>query len=164
MAYVGLLLAVLLDNSVRLLVPMELPDLPLITALYVGFHARNTEQLWYAIALGAAADCFSSFALGHFAFLYGAAAYLAWRIRRFLPPDPGLAFIPACLFCGLVTAFLALLLALISAGSPTAGGFLDAIFTALLSAVSAPLFFGLWSRSRLFRRALGGRRYYEFAT
>ena len=143
---------------------MELPDLPFITALYVGFHARNTEQLWYAIVLGALVDCFSSFALGHFAFLYGAAAYLAWRIRRFLPPDPGLAFIPASLFCGLVTVFLALLLALISAGGATSGGFLDAIFRVLLSAASAPVFFGLWSRSRLFRGALGSRRYYEFAT
>lgn len=168
MAYLGLLLAVFLDTAFRLLAPdrfglqTAMPSLPLITALYIGFHARHTSHLWLAVVLGMFADCFSSVPLGHFAFLYGSAAYLAFRIRRFLPPDPGLAYMVASLFCGLLTAFLALVVAVLSTRG-SAAGFGTAVLVALTSSLSAPFVFGLLSRSRLFKAAFGGRRHYEFA-
>ncbi len=169
MAYVALFLAVAVDNAVRLFLPpfswagRLLPDLPLLTALYVGFHARHTGQLWFAVMQGVFADCLSSCPLGHFAFLYGAAAYLAWRMRRFLPPDAAASYAVATLVCALCTVALGALVALLSsAGAPSAGA-AAAAARAVGSALVAPFVYGLWERSRLFRRALGGRAYYEFA-
>lgn len=165
MAYLGLLLAVVADHSLRLLLPGlrgAMPSLPLLTALFVGFRARSTQHLWLAVALGMLQDCMSSVPLGHFAFLYGAAAYLAFRVRRFLPPDPGLSYIAGSLLCGLLTAFLALVLAVLSTRG-SASGFGAAVLVAVTSALSAPLVFGVLSRSRLFRAAFSGRDYYEFA-
>lgn len=166
MAYLGLLLAVVVDTAARLFAAGAagaLPSLPFVTALYIGFHARHSRQLSLAIALGIIADCFSTCPLGHFAFLYGAGAYVAFRIRRFLPPDPGLAYAVASFFCGVVVAFLALVVAVLSTRGSAAAGFGPSILVAATSALSAPFVFGLWSRSRLFRGALGGRTYYEFA-
>jgi len=167
--YVGLLLAVVLDNGLRLLLPDRFalqtapPDLPLLTALYIGFHARNASQLGYAVTLGLIADCFSSHALGHFAFLYGASAYVAQRVRRFLPPDAALSYVVASLFVGVVAALLALLLAVVTTrGGVVAPGFMRALLQALTSALFAPVVFSAWDKSRFFRGAVGGKRY-EFA-
>ena len=168
MAYVGLLLAVVLDNALQLLAPDRFglqtapPDLPLITALYIGFHARNTRQLRLAITLGLVADCFSSNALGHFAFLFGAAAYVARQVRRYLPPDAMLSYVVACFFCGMLTAGLSLGIALVTTRGAVGVGFSRAILEALTSALFSPIVFAAWDRSRLFRKAIGGRRY-EFA-
>ena len=168
MAYLGLLLAVTLGHASRLLVAegaglgAALPDLPLMTALFIGFRARNTGQLGLAIVLGLLADCFSSRPLGHFAFLYGAAAYLALRVRRYVPPDVYLSLAVASLFCTLVTAGLAFLIALVTVDGPLGPGFTRSLLTALTSASAAPFVFTIWQKSRFFRRALDGRRY-EFA-
>jgi rod shape-determining protein MreD len=165
MAFLGLLLAVVADSALRLLVPGlrgAMPSLPLLTALFVGFHARRTEHLWLAIVLGLLQDCLSTVPAGHFAFLYGAAAYVAFRVRRFLPPDPGLAYVAASLLCGLLTSFLALVIAVISTRG-SASGFGAAVLVSVTSAMSAPFAFGLLRRSRLFRAALSGRDHYEFA-
>lgn len=164
MAYLGLLLAVVLDQTVRLLSPFgaPLPDLPLITALYIGFRARDTGQLGYAVALGVLADCFSAHPVGHFAFLYGATAYVALRLRRYVPPDAFVSHVVACLFCGLVGAFLALLLAAATTRGLVGSGFSRALLVACASAPLAPVVFGVWDRSRFFGRVLGGHGY-EFA-
>jgi len=167
MAYVGLLLAVLIDNAVRLLAPetlamRALPDLPFVTALYVGFRARDTGQLGLAVVLGIFADCFSSRPLGHFAFLYGCAAYFSLGMRRYVPPDAFKSHVVAALACGILTQLLALLVAAVTVDGPLGAGFLRSLLSAVASAVAAPFIFGLWDRSRLFRRALGGTAY-EFA-
>jgi len=168
MAYVALLLAVLADVILQLHWPAGLgaflppPDLPLLTALYIGFHARNAGQLGLAIFLGLLADVFSSHALGHFAFLFGSAAYLARGIRRYLPPDAALSYSVAAFFCGTVTAFLGLALAVVTTRGSVGAGFARALLEAFASAVCAPPLFALWERSRLFGKALGGS-WYEFA-
>ena len=168
MAYLGILLAVLSDNAVRLLAPDLLwlqtapPDLLLVTAIYIGFKARDSGQLGLAIWMGLLTDCFSAAPLGHFAFLYGTTAYLALRLRRYVPPDAFVTHLVVCLLCGLLTALLALLLAVLTVRGPIAGGFERACLGAVSSALLAPFIFGLWDRSRFFRRALGGRSY-EFA-
>jgi rod shape-determining protein MreD len=165
MAFLGLLLAVVADSALRLLMPGmrgTMPSLPLLTALFIGFHARRTEHLWLAVVLGVLQDCFSTVPVGHFAFLYGAAAYLAFRVRRFLPPDPGLSYVVASLLCGLLTSFLALVIAVVSTRG-SASGFGAAVLVALTSALSSPFAFGLLAKTRLFRAALSGRDFYEFA-
>ena len=165
MAFLGLLLAVVVDTALRLLLPGlrgVMPSVTLLTALFVGFHARRTEHLWLAIVLGILQDCFSTVPVGHFAFLYGAAAYLAFRVRRFLPQDPGLSYVGASLLCGLLTAFFALVIAVVSTRG-SASGFGAAVLVAVTSALSAPFAFGLLAKSRLFRAALSGRDFYEFA-
>ena len=168
MVYVGLFLAVFGDNAIQLLAPDRFalqsapPDITLITALYIGFHARNTRQLRMAVVLGLIADCFSAHALGHFAFLLGAAAYLAHRVRRYLPPDAGLSYVVACLFCGLATALLSLGIAVVTTRGAVGPGFIRAVLEALTSACFAPVMFGVWDKSRLFRNAFGRRRY-DFA-
>jgi len=165
MAYVGLLLAVVVDTAFQVLMPGRAglaPDLPLITALYIGFHARNTQQLGLAVMLGAMADCFSSHPLGHFAFLFGASAYMARRTRRYLPPDAALSYVVGCLLCGIFYAFLSLGFAIVTNSGAIASGFGRALLEACTSALCAPFVFGLWDRTRLFRKALRGRKY-EFA-
>ena len=168
MVYLGLLLAVVLDVSVRLLLPDRFalqtapPDLPLLTALYIGFHARNASQLGYAVSLGLIADCFSSHPLGHFAFLYGASAYVARRVSRYLPPDAALSYVVASFLVGVVAALLALLLAVVTTRGAVAPGLGRALLQALTSALFAPIVFSGWDRSRFFRGAIGGERY-EFA-
>lgn len=167
MAYVGLLLAVVADNALRLLPEGFLlrtaPSLPLMTALYVGFRARDTRPLGLAVVLGLLADSFSpSRPLGHFAFLYGAAAYFALRLRRFVPSDHYTSHAVACLVAGFLTALLALLVAAVTVDGPLLPGFVQSLLRALSSALAAPFVFGLWDRSRLFRRDLRGTKY-EFA-
>jgi rod shape-determining protein MreD len=168
MAYLGLLLAVALDNALRVVMPEGLalrlmPDLPLITALYVGFRARDTDQLGLAVILGLLVDCFSSRPLGHFAFLYGCAAYFALGLRRVVPPDAYASHAVACLVCALLTKLLALLLAAVTVDGPLLAGFLRSLLAAVASAAAAPFVFGLLDRSRFFRRALGGKSSYRFA-
>jgi len=169
MAYVGVLLVVLVDNALRLIAPDVMglqsapPQLPLITALYIGFRARHSGELGLAIVLGIFADCFSGVPVGHFAFLYGAAAYFALRVRRYVPPDAFVSHVVAAFFCALLTVFFGLLLAVFTVrGFATGAGFVRAVSQALVSALCAPFVFGLWDRSGFFRRALGGRGY-EFA-
>jgi rod shape-determining protein MreD len=164
MAYVGLLLAVLADQVARRLAPEGLllramPDLPLVTALYVGFRARDTRPLGLAVVLGLFADCFSSRAIGHFAFLYGCAAYFALRLRRFVPPDHYKSHVAACLVAGLLTSLLSLLVAAVTVDGALLPGFLRSLLGMAASAVAAPFVFGLWDRTRLFRRALRGTGY-----
>lgn len=164
MAYVGLLLVVLLDNAVRLVVPegfllLTVPDLPLITAFYVGFRARDARPLGLAIVLGLFADCFSSCPLGHFAFLYGAAAYLALRLRRFVPADHFKTHVAACLVAGFVTSLFALLIAVLTVDGPVGPGFLRSIVGTVASALAAPFVFGVFDRSRLFRGQLRPKSY-----
>ena len=168
MAYLGLLFVVVLDNAFQLLAPHGLglrtaaPDLPLVTAVYIGFRARNTNELGLAILLGALVDCFSARPLGHFAFLYGSAAYFALHIRRYVPSDAFISHVVACLVCGLVTALLGLLLSVATGVGVVGPGFSRTLVEAATTAVVAPFVFGLWDRSRFFRRALGGRGAYEF--
>jgi rod shape-determining protein MreD len=167
MAYVGLLLVIFVDQATRLLVPEGflqriLPDLPLITALYIGFRAREARPLGLAIVLGVFADCFSSWPLGHFAFLYGAAAYLALRLRRFVPIDRFKSHVAACLVAGFLTSLLALLMAVVTVDGPLGPGFLRSLVRVVVSAVAAPFVFAMWDRSRLFRSQLRGSSY-EFA-
>jgi len=164
MAYVGLLLAVLADNAIRLLAPegfllRAAPNLPLITALYVGFRARDARPLGLAVVLGLFADCFSARPFGHFAFLYGCAAYFALRLRRFVPPDHYKSHVVACFVAGVLTALLALLVAAVTVDGALLPGFLRSLLSAAVSAVAAPFAFGIWDRSRLFRRALRGTEY-----
>ena len=167
MAYVGLLLVVLLDNALRLLAPgwigmqTGLPDLPLITALYVGFRARDTGDLGLAVVLGVFADCFSADPIGHFAFLYGTAAFCALRIRRYVPPDAFVSHVIASFFCGLVACFFGLVLAIINFRGASVG-FVHALAATGASALFAPFVFGIWDKSRFFSHALR-RRGYEFA-
>jgi rod shape-determining protein MreD len=169
MAYLALLLAVLVDTAFQLLAPDRFglqtapPDLPLITALYIGFQARTTRGLGLAVVLGLLTDCFSSHPLGHFAFLFGAAAYAARGIRRYLPPDPGLSYVVACIFCALLTAFLALGMALVTVeGGAIGAGFARALLEAVASSLCAPFVFAFWDKSRLFAKAFGGVSY-DFA-
>ena len=164
MAYVGLLLAVLVDNAMRLLATEGLllrfaPSLPLMTALYVGFRARDARPLGLAIVLGLFADCFSAHPFGHFAFLYGCAAYFALRLRRFVPPDHYKSHAVACLVACVLTALLALLVAAVTVDGALWPGFVRSLLAAVSSALFAPFVFGIWDRSRLFRRALRGTEY-----
>jgi rod shape-determining protein MreD len=165
MAFLGLLLAVLADNTLRLLVPEgalfgAAPSLPLMTALYVGFRARDTRPLGLAIVLGLLADSFSpTCPAGHFAFLYGCAAYFALRLRRFVPPDHYKSHVVACLVAGLLTGLLALVVAAVRVDGPLWPGFARSALVAASSAVAAPFVFGIWDRTRLFRRALRGTEY-----
>lgn len=168
MAYLGLLFVVVLDNAFELLAPHGLglraaaPDLPLVTAVYIGFRARNTNELGLAIVLGGLVDCFSARPLGHFAFLYGSAAYFALHIRRYVPSDAFVSHIVACLVCGVLTALLGLLLSVATGVGVVGPGFVRTLVEAATTAAVAPFVFSLWDRSRFFRRALGGRGAYEF--
>jgi len=162
MAWIGLFLAVVVNSALDVLLPEGLPilpDLALMTALYVGFRARNSRDLGYAIGLGLMADCFSACPLGHFAFLYGSAAYLALQVRRYVPPDAYVSHVVALLFCTLFTAGLEFLIALVTVDGRLAAGFLRSLLEAVSSAAVAPFLFAFWDKSRFFRRALGGRRY-----
>jgi len=168
MIHLALLLAVLIDTSIRPLLPDAFllrtapPDLVLLTALYIGFRARRDAQLRWAVMLGVYADLMSVHAIGHFAFLCGVAAYAASRVRRFLPPDPTFAFGVASFFCGVITACFGLILAALTIRHHVGPGFARAVLTAFTSALFAPVVFALWDQSRLFRRSLGGRGY-DFA-
>ena len=168
MAYLGLLFVVVLDNAFLLLAPHGLglrtaaPDLPLATAVYIGFRARNTSELGLAILLGGFVDCFSARPLGHFAFLYGSAAYFALHVRRYVPSDAFVSHIVACLFCGVLAALLGLLVSVAAGVSAVGPGFSRTLLEALTTALAAPFVFSVWDRSRFFRRALGGRGAYEF--
>lgn len=162
-AVFGVVLVVFADGALRLLgpeafgLPAVLPDLTLLTAFYIGFRARDAGQLGLALLLGAAADCFSARPFGHFAFLCGCGAWLALQVRRYVPPDALVTHMVACFVCALATAFLALLLAVVTVRSYLGAGFVRALVSAAASAVFAPFLFGLWDRSRLFRKALAGR-------
>jgi len=167
MAYLGLLLSVVLDNAIRFLLPDAyltrfVPSLPLVTALYIGFRARDTRPLGLAVVLGVFADCFSSRPLGHFAFLYGCAAYFALRLRRFVPMDHFRSHVAACLVAGLLTALLGLLIAAVTVDGPVLPGFLRSLVNTVSSAVFAPFLFAVWDGTRLFRGPLRGTSY-EFA-
>ncbi|MHC4954418.1 MAG: rod shape-determining protein MreD [Planctomycetota bacterium] len=171
MIALALLVAVLVDTTLRLLVPgsefqlAALPSIPLITAFYVGLNARRSGQLGYAIMLGLIVDCFSARPLGYFGFLLGTAAYLAWRVRKYVPADSVLPRMVACLFCGVIVAFFGLVLAAITGGgSGNAPGLLRALAMVTTSALSAPFVFGIWDRTRAFRSAFRGRRHYEWAS
>jgi rod shape-determining protein MreD len=164
MAFLGLLLAVLADRTLSLLAPEgallgAAPSLPLMTALYVGFRARDTRPLGLAILLGLLADCFSDAPAGHFAFLYGSAAYFALRLRRFVPPDHYKSHVVACLVAGVFMELLALLVAAVTVDGALLPGFLRSLLVATASAVAAPFVFAIWDWSRLFRRALRGTEY-----
>ena len=64
--------------------------------------------------------------------------------------------------CGCVYSFLGLVLAAASGGSTGNGaGLARSLLVATTSAMSAPLVFGIWNQSRLFRHVFRGRRYYE---
>jgi len=167
----ALLLAVLADTTLRRFLPgsefqlAALPSIPLMTALYIGLHARRSSQLGYAIVLGLMLDCFSARPLGYFGFLFGTVAYLAWRIRKYVPADAVLPRMVACLFCGIVFAFLGLMLAAISGGGAgNSPGLMRALLMAATSALSAPFVFGIWNQTRFFRAAFRGRSYYEWAS
>lgn len=168
MIHLALLLAVLVDASIRPLLPdafllrVAPPDLVLLTALYIGFRARRDTQLRWAVMLGLYADLMSVHAIGHFAFLCGVAAYVASRVRRFLPPDPIFAYGVASFFAGVVAACFGLVLAALTIRQNVGPGFGRAVLTAFTSALFAPVVFALWDQSRLFRRTLGGRAY-DFA-
>ena len=168
MIVIALLLAVLADAVLRRFLPgselqlAALPSIPLITAYYIGLHARRSGQLGYAIVLGLLLDCFSARPLGYFGFLLGTTAYLAWRMRRYVPAEAILPRMVACLLCGVV--FLGLMLAAATGGGAgNSPGFLRALLMASTSALSAPFVFGIWNQTRFFRRAFRGRRYYEWA-
>lgn len=164
MIQLGLLLAVVVDATLRLVLPMDhgwLPNVPLVTAMYIGLSARRSGQLGYAILLGVFLDCFSARPLGHFAFLLGTAAYLAWKVRRYVPSDAALPRVVACFVCGVAVAFLGLVLAAAGGGVGDGSGLTRALLAAATSAASAPLIFGIWNQSRLFRSAFRGRSYYE---
>jgi len=167
MAYLGLLLSVALDNAIRFILPDSfpvrlVPSLPLVTALFIGFRARDTRPLGLAVVLGLFADCFSSQPLGHFAFLYGSAAYFALRLRRFVPADHYTSHVTACLVAGFLTALFALLIAAVTVDGPVFHAFLRSLVNTVASAIFAPFLFAIWDRSRLFRGPLRGGSY-EFA-
>jgi len=171
MIVLALLATVLLDTTLRRHLPgselqlLLLPSLPLATALYVGLHARRSGQLGYAIVIGLMVDCMSARPLGYFGFLLGATAYLAWRVKRYVPAEAVLPRVIACLICGLVFAFLGLVLAAITGGGPgNAPGLLRAMAMASTTALSAPILFALWDWTRVFRGAFRGRRHYEWAS
>jgi len=167
----ALVLTVLLDTTMRRHLPatefqlMLLPSLSLATALYIGIHARTSGQLGYAVLLGLIVDCFSARPVGYFGFLFGATAYLAWRVRKYVPPDAVIPRVVACLLCGFVFSFLGLVLAAITGGNAgNAPGFLRALAMVSTTALSAPLLFAIWNQSRIFRRVFRGRRHYEWAS
>jgi len=168
-AYVGILAVLVLDTALRVVAPDRFglqwapPDLPLITALYIGFRARDTGQLGLAVVLGLLADSFSARPLGHFGFLYGSAAYFALHVRRYVPPDAYLSHVVALFFCGLFTSLLGLLLAAVTVPGPVGDGFTRAFAASTLGALLAPFVFGILDRSGFFKRALGGRRRFDFA-
>jgi rod shape-determining protein MreD len=168
MVYVGLFLVVLIDHAMRLLLPdwfglqYAPPSLALLTALYIGFRSKRTGQLGYAVLLGVMADALSSHGVGHFAFLFGVGAYIASRIRRYLPPDASIAIVVAVFFCSVVMASFALLIAVVHANGHIGAGFARSVVQALANAALAPLFYPVLDQSRLFRKALGGRDY-QFA-
>lgn len=168
MAYLGLLFVVALDNAFLLLAPHGVglrtaaPDLPLVTAIYIGFRARDTGELGLAILLGGLVDCFSARPLGHFAFLYGSAAYFALHVRRYVPSDAFVSHIVACLFCAVLAALLGLLVSVAAGVGAVGPGFSRTLLEALTTSLIAPFVFSLWDRSRFFRRALGGQGGYEF--
>jgi len=171
MIFFSLVVTVLLDTAMRRHLPaselqlMALPSLPLATALYIGLNARRSSQLGYAILLGLLVDCFSARPLGYFGFLLGTTAYLAWRVRRYVPADAIVPRVIACLFCGLVFSFLGLILAAITGGGAgNAPGLLRALAMASTTALSAPLLFAIWSQTRVFRNAFRGRSHYEWAS
>lgn len=162
MSAVACLLVILLDALLRLALPGWLapapPDLALFTAIFLGLRARDTGALYVAIFLGLLQDCVSVWPIGHFAFLYGASAYLASRLRRYVPPDSSISVSVAALFCALVAAFAGLALAVVSSRGSVAG-LPNALARAGVGAALAPALFALLDRSRLFRRALGPQRY-----
>jgi rod shape-determining protein MreD len=166
--YFGLLLVVLADNALGVLLPDTFllqtapPDLALLTALYIGIRSNSTRHLGYAVTLGLIADCFSSHGLGHFAFLFGAAAWLAHGIRRYLPPDAPISHIVACFICGVVVALLGFALAVVTTGGALGSAFGYALLGSLTTALCAPVLFSFWDHSRLFRTAISGKRY-DFA-
>jgi len=168
MAVAGLLLVVLLDNLWLLVaqgylgIVAGVPDLALITALYIGFRARDTSELGLAVLLGIFVDCFSARPLGFFAFLYGTAAYFTLKVRRYVPPDALVTHIVACLVCGIAIGFVALFLAVITVHVSVGPGLWHSLAEAAANAVACPVVFGVLDRSGFFRRALGGRGY-EFA-
>ena len=171
MIVLALLLAVLADTTLRRFLPgtdfqlSALPSIPLITAFYIGLHARRSSQLGYAIVLGLILDCFSARPLGYFGFLLGATAYLAWRVRRYVPAESLLPRMIACLFCGVLFAFLGLMLAAVTGGGAgNSAGLMRALLMATTSALSAPFVFGIWNQTRFFKSAFRGRRYYEWAS
>lgn len=167
MAYLGVLLAVLFDIAFQPFAPAVLwtstaPSVALATAIYIGFRAGNTSQLGLAIVLGVLMDCFSLLPIGPSAFVYGATAYLALRIRRYVPSDALTSHVVASLFCALIAAFLGLLIVSVRLGGAAGGGLSRALMQALLTAGIAPFVFGIWDRTRFFRGALRSRGY-EFA-
>ncbi len=168
MAYIGVFLAVFFDNTFRLFAPDSMwmqeapPSVMLVTSIYIGFRAGNTRQLGFAVLLGVLADCFSVSPIGNFAFLYGATAYLALRIRRYVPSDALTSHVVASLFCGIMYAFLGLLIVSVRLGGAGGGGLSRALVQAVMSASLAPFVFGIWDRTRFFRGALRSRGY-EFA-
>jgi rod shape-determining protein MreD len=163
MAYVGILLVILLDNAVRVVVPETFPvahpDLALVTALDIGFRARNTKELGLAVVLGLVADCFSARPIGHFAFLYGLGAYMALRMRRYVPSDAFWSHVIACLVCGLCTGGAAFAIAVLTVPGHVGPGLVRSLAQAGAGAAVAPVLFSIWDRSGFFRRALGGDRY-----
>ena len=165
MIHLGLILVLVFDTALRHLAPLGLgieftpPSIAFVTALYIGFRARRSGQLGYAVLLGALVGALSSRGIGHFAFLYGLAAYFAWNIRRYLPPDAMVAYIVACLFCGTVVAAFGLVIAVITIDAPVGAGFGRSLLEVLFSSLVAPMIFSCLDRSRLFRGALGGREY-----
>jgi cell shape-determining protein MreD len=165
-AYLGLLLALFLDTTVRLLAPQSTgwlasaPSVAFLTAVYIGLCARSLTPLYLAVVLGAMQDCFSmAWPMGHFAFLYGCGAYVAWRLARYLPKDNGVAQSAAVFLCGLVIALLSLLIVVASGRGGGGGGFGLDLLRALTGACVAPAYFSLLSASRFFQRALKKRDY-----
>ncbi len=169
MAYLGILVVIVLDAALRVVAPDRFglqwapPDLPLITAFYVGFRAKDTGQLGLAVVMGLLVDSFSAQPLGHFGFLYGSAAYFALHLRRYVPTDAYISHVVALSFCALLTALLGLLLAAVTVPGPVGAGFVRALVSGLCSVPLAPFIFGLWDKSGFFKRALRGRRRYDFA-
>ena len=166
MAWLGLLLVVALGNAVPLLDPaggaviQAAPHLTFLAAVFIGLQSKEVRPLYLAVALGVFQDCFSmAWPIGHFAFLYGATAYVAWRLRRYLPPESAVAQSLAAFLCGIVAAFLGLLLVLASRDVAAGPGFSTDLLRAVTSAVAAPPVFWLLDLSRLFQRAFGRRRY-----
>lgn len=169
MAAAGALLAVLLDAALRSFATPSplgrvlLPEIPFLLCVWLGLEARGTRALGWAVLVGLLQDGFSEWPLGHFAFLYGAAAHVGHRMRRYFASSSPVLAAVAALFCGLVHAFLGLALAVASrAGGGAGGGFGPALLSALAGALAAPFLFPLFAKSGLFRRALG-RDGYRFA-
>ena len=169
MATLGLVLLVFAGNGLVLASSMHpfwadaAPHLTLLGAIYIGFMARAPAALSLAILLGFFQDCMgSAWPLGHYAFLYGTAAYLAHRLRRYLPPEAAIAQFLAALLAGLGTAFVSLLLVVATVRSSPGPGLGVELLRACTGAACAPALFAVLESSRLFRRALG-RRSYQFA-